>query len=55
MTKTFDIRHLLALIQSFAFFFHQGRWKLTTKLTKDTKNLPLAGSRAAPAKFKRHV
>jgi hypothetical protein len=41
MTETFEVRHLRALIQSFAFFFHQGAVKLTTKDTKDTKNLSI--------------
>jgi hypothetical protein len=43
MTKPFQVRHLLALLQSFAFLIHEKRVKLTTKPTKNTKNL-LAGA-----------
>jgi len=39
MTQTFDICHLLAHLRGFAFLIHEERVKLTTKLTKDTKNL----------------
>ena len=39
VTKPLQVGHLRALIQSFAFFLHQGALKLTTKGTKDTKNL----------------
>jgi hypothetical protein len=34
---------LRTLLESFAFFFHHRRWKLTMKLTKDTKNLRANG------------
>ena len=44
MTKTLKVGHLRSLIQGFAFFFHHKRWKLTTKLTKDTKNLLAEGA-----------
>ncbi|MGH7984486.1 MAG: hypothetical protein ACREFF_15280 [Candidatus Udaeobacter sp.] len=39
MTKTFQVRHLCALLQSLAFVVHEKPVKLTTKATKDTKNL----------------
>jgi hypothetical protein len=39
VTEPFEVRYLRALIQSFAFFFHERPVKLTTKNTKDTKNL----------------
>jgi hypothetical protein len=48
MTETLDVRHLRALFQSFAIFSHeiersldfaQDDKELTTKETKDTKNL----------------
>jgi hypothetical protein len=39
MTQTFQVRHLPALLQSFPFFIHEKPLKLTTKDTKDTKNL----------------
>jgi hypothetical protein len=38
-TKALQIRHLLAHLRGFAFLIHEKRVKLTTKLTKDTKNL----------------
>src|SRR5882724_3058281 len=45
MTQTFDIRHLRAHLRSFAFLIHEKPVKLTTKLTKDTKNLLAASAR----------
>jgi len=39
MTEPFDIRHLRALFESFAFLIHERPVKLTSTLTKDTKNL----------------
>ena len=39
MPESFDIRHLLAHLSGFAFLIHEKPVKLTTKLTKDTKNL----------------
>jgi len=39
MTKPFDVRHLRAHLRSFAFLVHQRPVKLTTKDSKDTKNL----------------
>src|SRR5438067_1267286 len=40
MPEPFDIRHLRAHLRSFAFLRHgRSRLKLTTKDTKDTKNL----------------
>src|SRR5438445_7250682 len=51
VAETLQVRHLLALIQSLAFFLHN--WEqLTTKGAKHTKNLRIAQSRAAPARFK---
>src|SRR5437660_3011213 len=51
VAETLQVRHLLALIQSLAFFLHN--WEqLTTKGAKHTKNLRLTQSRAAPARFK---
>ena len=43
MPEPFDVRHLRAYLRSFAFLIHEKRMKLTTKPTKDTKNL-LAGA-----------
>ena len=37
--QPFDVRHLRAHLRSFAFLVHQRPVKLTTKTTKDTKNL----------------
>src|ERR1700676_3363049 len=39
MTQTFDVRHLRAHLWCFAFLSHEKPVKLTTKDTKDTKNL----------------
>ena len=39
MTQTFDVGHRRALLWSFAFLVHEKPVKLTTKVTKDTKNL----------------
>jgi len=51
MPEPFDIRHLVALLQSLSFVRHdRSRLKLTTKDTKDTKNLRLTGSHAEPGK-----
>ena len=43
VTEPFEVRHLRALIQSFAFLIHERPVKLTTKRTKDTKNLLTVG------------
>jgi hypothetical protein len=43
MTEPLDIRHFRAHLWSFAFLIHEKPVKLTTKNTKDTKNL-LAGA-----------
>jgi protein-L-isoaspartate(D-aspartate) O-methyltransferase len=51
MTEPLQVRHLRALIQSFAFFFHQGALKLTTKNTKDTKKFAAAKMRRRYAIF----
>src|SRR6266540_4914232 len=51
MTETLQVRHLRALIQSFAFFLHQGALKLTTKNTKDTKKFATAKMRRRCAIF----
>jgi hypothetical protein len=45
MTQTLEIRHLRALFQSFAFVLHRQAVKLTTKNTKDTKNLLTVAAR----------
>jgi RNA polymerase sigma-70 factor (ECF subfamily) len=47
VTQTFQVCHLLALLQSFPFFIHEKPLKLTTKDTKDTKKL----AAATPVKF----
>ncbi len=39
MPEPFDVRHLRAHLRSFAFLIHEKPVKLTTMLTKDTKNL----------------
>jgi hypothetical protein len=39
MPEPFDSRHLLAHFRGFAFLIHEKPVKLTTKITKDTKNL----------------
>jgi hypothetical protein len=39
MPEPFDVRHLRAHLRSFAFLVHERPLKLTTKDSKDTKNL----------------
>jgi RNA polymerase sigma-70 factor (ECF subfamily) len=39
MPEPFDIRHLLTHLRGFAFLIHEKPVKVTTMLTKDTKNL----------------
>jgi len=51
VTKPLQVGHLRALIQSFAFFLHQGALKLTTKNTKDTKKFAAAKMRRRYAIF----
>src|SRR5437870_6902609 len=51
VTKPLQVGHLRALIQSFAFFLHQGALKLTTKNTKDTKKFAAAKMRRRCAIF----
>src|SRR5205809_4249277 len=45
MPEPFDIRHLRPHLRSFAFLIHEKPVKLTTMLTKDTKNLLAASAR----------
>src|SRR5438094_7175322 len=51
VTKPLQVGHLRALIQSFAFFLHQGALKLTTKKTKNTKKFAAAHMRRRCAIF----
>jgi hypothetical protein len=57
MTQPLDVRHLRAHLRSFAFLVHQRPVKLTTKDSKDTKNLlyPLPPASATVRRLDHYV